>query len=113
MSYCICQIYYPDSAAERVIDRIKCASTFSGQIADTGGAIVYQVAIAGKHAVGGVALGYIDHFICLTLYLLINCLIFGCPPGSLILTWQHQYELDMRKFFLQAQYHLCRHCIKA
>ena len=95
-----------------VIHGICRSSGTSCQVADTGSAVIHQMAIPPVHAVRCIFPGRIHNLIASALDILINCNILTAPSSGLILTRQYQNQAQLRVFFFHIQNRLRRKSIE-
>ena len=80
----MCQIEYLQSALPRVLDGIGRAACLLGEVADTGAAVVYHVAVALVHTAVEIMLREADHFVGVAVDALIPRPVRRAPACSLV-----------------------------
>ena len=86
-----------------VIHGICCPTGASRQVADTGSAVIHQMAVAAVHAIRRIFPVHIHNLIASALDVFINRNILTAPSSGLILTGQYQNQAQLGIFFFHFQ----------
>lgn len=108
----LCKVEYLQASLSCVLNGIGRAACLLREVADTGAAMVYHVAVALVHTAPVVTLREADHFVGIAVDPLIPRFVRRAPAIRLVAAWNDNDQPDIRLVFLLLYHGLRREGVK-